>query len=115
MTGTAITATEPPPFVEIARALDELGFTNQELANAELLAERLQREAGFSPVAAEYAVLRMRRRNEVLTEGQRFFTRAAKVEILIRLLTKESPPPWRAILAVSWSLIRLRLRGSDAS
>jgi hypothetical protein len=111
---TAITVTDdPPPFVEIARALDELGFTNQELANAELLAERLQREAGFSPVAAEYAVLRMRRRNEVLTEGQRFFTRAAKVEILIRLLTKESPPPWRVIFAVSWSLIRSRLWGPE--
>ena len=102
----------PSSFTERANALAELGMSSQELGDVHLMAHRLCR-AGWSENDAEYAVIRMQRRQAALADAQRFFADAAgaRMERLVVMLTKDDPPPWRAIGVLALSIVRARLRG----
>lgn len=94
-------------FAERATALAELGFSSQEIADAELLADRLRR-AGWTAEAQQRALQRMRQRNAALNEAQVFFTEGERVEELVRMLVAADPPPWRAIAVVTWAIVAAR-------
>ncbi len=99
----------PARFHEMASALQELGMSTQDMGNAELLARNLRRH-GFSETAADFAVIRMRRRQEVLAELEQMVRRAQPFEEWVRALTVESPPPWRKIFKLTWTLLWIRWR-----
>lgn len=96
-------------FNEMASALHELGFSEQEMANAEITARNLVR-AGWTQASADMAVIRMRRRNEVLAEIEQMIRRAQHREALVHALMVESPAPWRKIAELSWALVVMKWR-----
>lgn len=83
-------------FLEMADALHELGFTEQDMANAELLAHDLRR-AGWNETSAELTLHRMRKRAAALDEARRILSGVSPYQALVRELAKQDPPRWRII------------------
>lgn len=95
---------------EMSSALAELGFTSQEMANTELLAHDLTRH-GFTPASAEVAVIRMRRRAEVLDEARVLLAGASgPFEALVRELAHTEPPRWGVIWRLTGCLVAARVQ-----
>jgi hypothetical protein len=101
-------------YADIHAALTELGFTGSDDANFELLCDRLVR-SGWSKTNAEFTRRRVKRRYELIDAAAVHFSRAGRVEALVRMLVEDDPPSWRAIWRCASSLVRMTLRRRAAA
>jgi len=100
---------ERATFSEMAVALHELGFSESQIAETELLADQLRR-AGMSQAVAAETINRMHRRNAAIEEARVFFERATPYQGLMREMTRD-PPRWGVILRMAAGIVRRRANG----